>query len=255
MTDGRVEGRSRGMFIERFKPGAHPDNLCRSEARHSQFGRIHNRKSRDRGRIHELRVYPDDLSAVMKCRRKRVARSRGPCFRPENRTSAGRRPRQRGRGPDKIGRDPQNKSGLAEDANPVCFGTGETQSIAFGKTKNAPRGGHLGCGLAPTKREVRSRGPTPTENVGVNETQSFRDDTQKEIPPKRGDSFCAGPTRLELATSCVTGRRSNQAELRPRLDCKGNHCKVPLKAGLSYNSKYLLQFNIHCLLNQEEYWF
>ena len=26
----------------------------------------------------------------------------------------------------------------------------------------------------------------------------------------------AGPTRLELATSCVTGRRSNQAELRPR---------------------------------------
>ena len=27
----------------------------------------------------------------------------------------------------------------------------------------------------------------------------------------------AGPTRLELATSGVTGRRSNQAELRPRL--------------------------------------
>jgi hypothetical protein len=26
----------------------------------------------------------------------------------------------------------------------------------------------------------------------------------------------AGPTRLELATSCVTGRRSNQTELRPR---------------------------------------
>ena len=30
--------------------------------------------------------------------------------------------------------------------------------------------------------------------------------------------FCAGPTRIELATSCVTGRRSNQAELRPRKD-------------------------------------
>ncbi len=27
----------------------------------------------------------------------------------------------------------------------------------------------------------------------------------------------AGPTRLELATSGVTGRRSNQTELRPRL--------------------------------------
>ncbi len=29
-------------------------------------------------------------------------------------------------------------------------------------------------------------------------------------------AFKAGPTRLELATSCVTGRRSNQTELRPR---------------------------------------
>ncbi len=27
----------------------------------------------------------------------------------------------------------------------------------------------------------------------------------------------AGPTRLELATSGVTGQRSNQTELRPRL--------------------------------------
>ncbi len=30
-------------------------------------------------------------------------------------------------------------------------------------------------------------------------------------------AFNAGPTRLELATSCVTGRRSNQTELRPRI--------------------------------------
>ena len=30
-------------------------------------------------------------------------------------------------------------------------------------------------------------------------------------------AFFAGPTRLELATSCVTGRRSNQTELRPRI--------------------------------------
>ena len=29
--------------------------------------------------------------------------------------------------------------------------------------------------------------------------------------------FYAGPTRIELATSCVTGRRSNQAELRPQI--------------------------------------
>lgn len=31
-----------------------------------------------------------------------------------------------------------------------------------------------------------------------------------------GELILAGPTRLELATSGVTGRRSNQAELRPR---------------------------------------
>ena len=30
-------------------------------------------------------------------------------------------------------------------------------------------------------------------------------------------AFFAGPTRLELATSCVTGRRSNQTELRPHI--------------------------------------
>ena len=156
MTDGRVEGRSRGMFIERFKPGAHPDRVCRSESRHSQFGRIHNRKSRDRGRIHEVRVYPDDLSAVMKCRRKHEVRSGGPCLRPENRASAGRRPPQRGRGPNKIGRDPQNKSGLAEDANPVCFGTGETQSIVYGKKKTAPMWGGF---FLRGRRDSNSRPP------------------------------------------------------------------------------------------------
>ena len=31
------------------------------------------------------------------------------------------------------------------------------------------------------------------------------------------DLQMAGSTRLELATSCVTGRRSNQTELRPRV--------------------------------------
>ena len=34
---------------------------------------------------------------------------------------------------------------------------------------------------------------------------------------KRIASRMAGPTRLELATSGVTGRRSNQTELRPRV--------------------------------------
>ena len=35
-----------------------------------------------------------------------------------------------------------------------------------------------------------------------------------------GKLIMAGPTRLELATSGVTGRRSNQTELRPHLRVK-----------------------------------
>jgi hypothetical protein len=47
--------------------------------------------------------------------------------------------------------------------------------------------------------------------------------TEKDSTTPKG-AFCAfvdqkklaGATRLELATSCVTGRRSNQTELRPQ---------------------------------------
>ena len=39
----------------------------------------------------------------------------------------------------------------------------------------------------------------------------------KRSKGKLMNGLLAGPTRLELATSGVTGRRSNQAELRPRL--------------------------------------
>ena len=44
------------------------------------------------------------------------------------------------------------------------------------------------------------------------------DDRKKSLPPK-GQALIiklAGTTRFELATSGVTGRRSNQAELRPQ---------------------------------------
>ena len=47
------------------------------------------------------------------------------------------------------------------------------------------------------------------------------------IGHKRTLLYLAGPTRLELATSGVTGRRSNQTELRPR---QGDY---------NYNSKTL----------------
>ncbi len=48
-------------------------------------------------------------------------------------------------------------------------------------------------------------------------------------------SFVAGSTRLELATSCVTGRRSNQTELRPRstyLQLVGGTGLEPVTLGL-----------------------
>ena len=37
------------------------------------------------------------------------------------------------------------------------------------------------------------------------------------------DLIVAGATRLELATSGVTGRRSNQTELRPRIILMSSH--------------------------------
>ena len=46
---------------------------------------------------------------------------------------------------------------------------------------------------------------------------------ERSVNRKSPNTLCikafksAGPTRLELATSCVTGRRSNQTELRPRI--------------------------------------
>ncbi len=45
------------------------------------------------------------------------------------------------------------------------------------------------------------------------------DDSGREIKKpdfQKSPVFFAGCTRLELATSCVTGRHSNQAELTPR---------------------------------------
>jgi hypothetical protein len=42
----------------------------------------------------------------------------------------------------------------------------------------------------------------------------------------------AGTTRLELATSGVTGRRSNQTELRPRIKVVGGTGFEPVAPGL-----------------------
>jgi hypothetical protein len=42
------------------------------------------------------------------------------------------------------------------------------------------------------------------------------EEIKKGLETPRPLSLLAGTTRLELATSGVTGRRSNQAELRPR---------------------------------------
>src|SRR3989304_2871827 len=61
----------------------------------------------------------------------------------------------------------------------------------------------------------------------------------------------AGPTRLELATSCVTGRRSNRTELRPReLTLKNAHLrrqelKFELQRTTQYASAQILIPSLH----------
>src|SRR3990170_4844931 len=61
----------------------------------------------------------------------------------------------------------------------------------------------------------------------------------------------AGPTRLELATSCVTGRRSNRTELRPReLMLKNAHLRrqdleFELQRTTQYASAQILSPSLH----------
>ena len=50
----------------------------------------------------------------------------------------------------------------------------------------------------------------PTCTLSLSEIKKDSDDLSKPL------TLLAGATRLELATSGVTGRRSNQTELRPR---------------------------------------
>ena len=51
-------------------------------------------------------------------------------------------------------------------------------------------------------------------SVGNKKNNKRKRDSAKPLNPF--SLLLAGPTRLELATSGVTGRRSNQTELRPR---------------------------------------
>lgn len=57
-------------------------------------------------------------------------------------------------------------------------------------------------------------GPKAFEKKGICENYSLLSESQVTLG-QRVRSL-AGPTRLELATSGVTGQRSNQTELRPR---------------------------------------
>ena len=50
------------------------------------------------------------------------------------------------------------------------------------------------------------------ERIQDKREKPSRSKTKKE--PSKGSFIMAGTTRLELATSCVTGMRSNQTELR-----------------------------------------
>ncbi len=54
----------------------------------------------------------------------------------------------------------------------------------------------------------------PSPNLNLLIVQFMKREDEKEFHSQK--EILAGPTRLELATSGVTGRRSNHAELRPR---------------------------------------
>ena len=53
----------------------------------------------------------------------------------------------------------------------------------------------------------------------------------------------AGATRLELATSGVTGRRSNQTELRPHMFCKA----IPIMIHRKYLRRLELAVSLSAL--------
>jgi hypothetical protein len=71
-----------------------------------------------------------------------------------------------------------------------------------------------GAGARPVARRVKE---TPPQGMG--NACSVSQSKVKKEPSVKPNSLIpmAGATRLELATSGVTGRRSNQTELRPRI--------------------------------------
>jgi hypothetical protein len=71
-----------------------------------------------------------------------------------------------------------------------------------------------GAGARPVARRVKE---TPPQGMG--NACSVSHSKVKKEPSVKPNSLIpmAGATRLELATSGVTGRRSNQTELRPRI--------------------------------------
>ena len=62
----------------------------------------------------------------------------------------------------------------------------------------------------------------------VSTTMQLRTDS---AATHESSKILAGPTGFEPATSCVTGRRSNQTELRPRMQNQ-RYCEKPLFMGL-----------------------
>ena len=83
-----------------------------------------------------------------------------------------------------------------------------------------------GEGFEPSKAEPADLQSAPFDRSGTQpniflwcrlseSNQSPTDYKSVALPDELKRHKMAGATRIELATSCVTGRRSNQTELRP----------------------------------------
>lgn len=90
---------------------------------------------------------------------------------------------------------------------------GTTSGFADGRHEVSPDSEQM----EQTATVLILRNSGSVEQIQDRREEPSRLKTKKE--PLKGSFIMAGTTRLELATSCVTGMRSNQTELRSHFSC------------------------------------
>lgn len=88
---------------------------------------------------------------------------------------------------------------------------GTTSGFADGRHEVSPDSEQM----EQTATVLQLRNSGSVEQIQDRREEPSRLKTKKE--PFEGSFIMAGTTRLELATSCVTGMRSNQTELRSQI--------------------------------------